>query len=278
MAGPPTLRLTSSELAAVLLLLVAGLFLKAWITTALEPGLGDRGYATNVARLIVLPFVLLCAWFVVRERRRILSRLFAPRRFGLRMLVSALLLGALLRVLWWTQATARVAFGAGVDSLAQADSYFSLGYACPPAAVVAVAALAWLLLVPVTEEFVHRGILLSAFADRGGAFAVGVSAAIFAAAHPVGSIPFVVLSGIILGVQYWRCGSLLPPIVTHATYDGLQILDWLCLRIAWRPAADALPLWRIGFAALVVGALASAAIVMLLWNAGQRRDTPPPRA
>lgn len=276
MAAPRMLRLTSRELAAVLLLLVAGLFLQAWLTTILEPKLGDRDHATNVARLIALPLTFLGAWLVVRDRPRILSRLFAPQRFDLWLLLSALLLGILIRVFWWAQATVQVAFGNGVEASTQPDGYFSLGYACPAASVVAVAAVVWLFLVPVTEEFVHRGLLLTTFAGRGAVVAIGISAAIFAVMHPLQNIAFVFLFGIVFGVQYWRSGSLLGPIVTHATYDGLQIVDWICLRIVWWPAAEALPL--IAIAALAVAALALAAVVALLWQTGRRPDKPPPRA
>lgn len=276
MAEPGKLRVAPRELVAVVLLLIAGLFLQAWLTTTLDARLGDRDHATNVARLVALPLVFVGTWLVVRNRPRILSRLFAPGRFDLWLLVSAVLLGLVIRIFWWSQATARVAFGIGVDSSPQADAFFSLGYACPAASVVAVAALVWLFLVPVTEEFVHRGILQSAFADRGPVVAIGLSAAIFAVMHPLQNFAFVFLFGIVFGVQYWRSRTLLAPIVTHATYDGLQIVDWICLRIVWRPAADARPLVGIGLAAATVAALALAAVFGLLRQTGRRRMRPRP--
>lgn len=276
MAAPPRLCLAARELFAVVLLLVAGLVLQAWLTTMLEPRLGDRDHATNVARLLSLPLVFLAAWLVVRDRPRILARLFAPQRFDLRLLVSALLLGLVVRVFWWAQAIARGSLGIGVEQAIHTGGHFSLSYACPAASVVAVAVVVWLFLVPVTEEFVHRGILQSAFAERGPVVAVGLSAAIFAVMHPLQNVAFVFLFGIVFGVQYWRSGTLLAPIVTHAAYDGLQIVDWICLRIVWRPAADELPLRAAGLIALTVAALALAAVVALLWQTGRRRRRPPP--
>ncbi len=276
MAGPTELRLSPRELGAVLLILVAGLFLQAWIASTLEARLGDRDHATNVGRLIALPLIFLAAWLVVRHRPRILSRLFAVQRFDLPLLVSALLLGLAIRIFWWAQSTVQVAFGLHVESSTHAEGYFSLGYACPAASIVAIAAVVWLLLVPVTEEFVHRGLLLNAFAGRGAVTAIGLSALLFAVVHPLQNVAFVFLFGIVFGLQYWRSGSLLAPVVTHATYDGLQIVDWVCLRIVWRPAADELPLWGAGLTALAVAVLALATIVVLLWQTGRRR-VPPPR-
>jgi membrane protease YdiL (CAAX protease family) len=83
------------------------------------------------------------------------------------------------------------------------------------------------LLASVGEELFFRGILQRIFiqAFRSPWWGIFVTAAIFSAAHGqfLGFLPRMIL-GMVLGALYWYSGSLLPAIVGHFVFNGLQVL------------------------------------------------------
>lgn len=80
-------------------------------------------------------------------------------------------------------------------------------------------------LAPLAEEIVFRGVLLSALRDRwGDAFAIGASSAVFAAAHVMPfAMPPIFLLSLALGVMYVRTRTLWAPIVAHAVFNGIGV-------------------------------------------------------
>jgi hypothetical protein len=87
-----------------------------------------------------------------------------------------------------------------------------------------LAALAAIALVPaVSEELVMRGVLLPALVPRlGAAKAVVASAFAFAAMHgDLYRFLFTLGVGLVLGAVRLRSGSLVPPILAHATLNAV---------------------------------------------------------
>ena len=81
-----------------------------------------------------------------------------------------------------------------------------------------------LLLAPLFEEFVFRGLVQSCFRNIGPRwFCIAAAAAIFAAAHiPVAAwqvLPGLLALGLILGWLYEHTGSLWPGIFAHAGFN-----------------------------------------------------------
>ncbi|WP_306590907.1 CPBP family intramembrane glutamic endopeptidase [Geothrix sp. 21YS21S-4] len=77
-------------------------------------------------------------------------------------------------------------------------------------------------LAPVFEEFFFRGFILPVVARRGGlGLALVGSALLFAAIHlqPAG-LPALGTLGFVLGLAFWRTGSLWPAILIHACWNG----------------------------------------------------------
>jgi hypothetical protein len=92
-------------------------------------------------------------------------------------------------------------------------------------------ALTAVVLAPLFEETLFRGVLLPVLGRRvGGGWAVVLSAALFAAAHlSVGEfVPLLVLA-LGLGLLRWQSGRLLPSVLMHALWNGITFLNLLLL-------------------------------------------------
>ena len=89
------------------------------------------------------------------------------------------------------------------------------------------------LLAPVSEELVFRGVLLGALRrTRSDRFAVVVSAAVFAGVHlldpnAVLAVPFLFVTGIVLGKSVVATGRLGRAIAIHAGFNGVTVLALL---------------------------------------------------
>jgi membrane protease YdiL (CAAX protease family) len=99
---------------------------------------------------------------------------------------------------------------------------------------LAVAVPTVVLLGPIAEELYFRGALLSWIRDKAGLFAgMIVASVLFALAHgqfaanpgPQGWIMTGLLAvvGFVAAVLAWRSGSLWPPFVMHAAFNGTMI-------------------------------------------------------
>ena len=82
------------------------------------------------------------------------------------------------------------------------------------------------LVAPLIEETVFRGFGMSAIAPRlGPAAAVGLTAIAWGLAHGlVAGLPILVAFGVILGVVRLRTGSVLPGMLTHATFNAISLI------------------------------------------------------
>lgn len=138
-----------------------------------------------------------------------------------------------------------LAVGVGIQILAAAmalvvvETFF--GGELPRQEIVEVVAtgvgpLEWLLVVlglvvvgPVAEEIVFRGILVSALIHRGPRFAVIVSSAAFALFHLVDpaaalSVPFLFFLAVVLASERLRTGRLGRPIAIHAGFNLVTVI------------------------------------------------------
>jgi uncharacterized protein len=91
-----------------------------------------------------------------------------------------------------------------------------------------LAVIAAVLMAPVVEEFAFRGVFFQGMKRRVGLWpAALVTAVVFAAVHvevqqPLYSSAFVLL-GVLFAWTMHRFGSLLVPIVAHATFNGISV-------------------------------------------------------
>ena len=97
---------------------------------------------------------------------------------------------------------------------------------------VAIAVLLLVVVAPIAEEVVYRGVLLSALSDRWGTVAgVAGSAVVFSAVHLslVGFVPLLVM-GALFGWLFVKSRSLPVAILAHATYNALGVIALLATR------------------------------------------------
>jgi len=97
--------------------------------------------------------------------------------------------------------------------------------------VLALAGLEAVVLAPLAEEFLYRGVLLTAFLRAAGPVAALVlSSALFAMVHvptePQALLPLFFL-GMALGYAAYRTRSLVAPIIAHALFNGLMVCGTL---------------------------------------------------
>ncbi|HNP35608.1 MAG TPA: CPBP family intramembrane metalloprotease [Woeseiaceae bacterium] len=263
MTGPPTLDLPRKSFVAVLLVLLCTLIFEAWWVIGSADRFYSQAHALNIAKLVSLPVLVLLILIILRDQKHFLKRLFARQGLTVRLVLTGIAIGIIARILAVSERVARLSFGVLVSPETTAEIAPNYIFACPPAAVVITGAFVWLLFIPFAEEFVHRGVILSAFAKRGPWVAVLVSALIFGLCHSPASSLWAFLFGVVLGIQYWNAGALWFPIITHATYDGLGLVHGVCGMLVWNPATSELPLLGPGILAGFV-ALACAVTIFFL--------------
>ena len=92
-------------------------------------------------------------------------------------------------------------------------------------------ALTAVVLAPLFEETLFRGVLLPVIGQRyGGFWAVVVSALVFGIAHlSLGELPALVVLGLGLGWLRLHSGRLAPSVVMHGLWNGLTFVNLLLL-------------------------------------------------
>lgn len=271
------LPLPARSVVAVLLVVVCVMFLMAWANVVFRGSGYSNAFVFNASRVAGLPIMMGTVWLMVRQHQDFLARLFSADGLTIRLIVTGVLIGVLARILSWSLITGRAALGILPSSLTSPPLPLQLAYDCPNALMLVTSVAVWFVLIPVTEEFVHRGVVLSAFANRGQLVAIGLSSIFFTLMHPPHAYSFVFMFGIVFGIFFWNVRSLWPPIATHATYDGLKIFDSMCLRIAWNPSHDDVPMVSLGVICVVIVVSCTAAIGFLIskrW-VGPRTGTQP---
>jgi len=252
---PP--RIGARELAAIILVQVCALFVHAWLKQALMQRGTAEPLAHDIAYLVVPPLALGLLAPVLWQQRTRLRRLFCADRLSVSLVLTAIAIGALLRLAWWSQLVARVAFGFAPVAAARDCNAPTFVLACPSPPALGLGILVMATLIPLLEETMDRGLIQSAFASCGPVRAIVLSALVFTAFHAPAGYATVFLAGLVLGTQCWRTRSLWPGIVTHATYNAAMLLDWRCLHGRWNPCTAQLP-------ALVPGAAAGLVLVAAL--------------
>jgi len=264
-------------LTLVLLATTAALVARSWLQVVLR----DQGMLQTTAAdmsYLVVPLLLLVLLFPCwRTEKHYLATLFRPQQLSCRIVMRAFLVGILLRVLAWCELIASVSFGRFVNTDPDAIIGPSFRFDCPAAELLMLGVLVKVLLVPLIEEIVHRGIVMGAMKKTVPAVAILVSAIVFMVFHKPGSWAFSAFAGVIFGVQFWGSGSLWSSLIAHATVNGLIQLDWRCLSGHWNPTVESLPRLLPGMVALATGLLAVTLLILLLRKTLAEADPPPRR-
>ena len=138
-----------------------------------------------------------------------------------------------------------------------------------------LALLSTVLLIPIAEEMLFRGVIQGGVsAEYGPVRAILIAAAIFGIVHIVPQqVVAAFLAGIVLGYIYYRTGSLVPVIVIHALNNAV---GYIALRMAPSAAGESMRTvigsnflyWLIWTACLVIFLL----VMFKLWQQLARVD------
>jgi len=272
MTQPPALRVPAHAIVAIILILVFAFFVRSWLQLELRAQGFEISHARDLSYLMASPALILMLLPIIRDHKVFVLQLLNRSHLTVRVVLSAVALGVLMRIVFWSQLLARISFGLvhsdNPDVVADPTFYF----ACPPPQVIGLGFLVMAVLVPVVEEILHRGILQSAFVHKEQTIAVFVSAAIFTLFHPPASYAFVFVMGIVLGLQFWNTQTLWTTMITHATYNGLVQLDWRCLRGSWNPSAEKLPVLQPGVWSIAVLIVS---LLLITWLLSERKAGAP---
>ena len=256
--------ISRTTLVAVLVATAAALVARSWLQIRLvEDGIG-QAVATDLSYLVVPPILIFLLFPLWRNEKSFLKSLFRRQDLTWTLALTAIAIGVLIRLLWWSQLIAGVSLGvythAGPDAIV--GPVFS--FQCASPSIVFLGFVVMAVFVPFIEEVVHRGYIQTALRRRGATTAILASALIFAVFHKLTSWPFVFSVGVVFGVLYWFTRSLWPSMIAHATINGLIQLDWRCLSGQWNPKPMDTPLLVPGITASVVFVACLLALLMLL--------------
>ena len=261
--------------ATVLFFLVAALLIRSWLQVTLQQNGFNRTLAADVSYLVVPLILLVTVAPLWREIGPSLMFQFRYSDLSPKLLGKALLLGLLMRVIWWAQLTVGVALGwyASDTVPPQAEPFFK--FQCPDVASVVIGLAVMTLLVPIIEECISRGILQTAAMKFGATFAIVLSASVFALLHMSDQWGFTIVAGLVFGFLFWATHSLWASLFTHAAYNSMTILDWRCLSAQWNPAPETIPMTTIGsLAALLLLLLIGASAVILCSMVTEAHEAP----
>lgn len=260
----PGHRISRTTIIAVLVATTAALIACAWLQVRLTDSGMQQALAADLSYLVVPPMLLFLLFPLWRSEKVFLKSLFRRQSLSWRIALTAIVIGILLRLSWWSQLFAGVSFGFYRSDNPDAVVGPSFSFNCGSPTIVALGILVTAVLVPLIEEITHRGYVQTFCERRGVIFAILLSAAIFAVFHSLSSWPFTFFAGIVLGVQYWATRSLWSSVIAHATVNGLTQLDWRCLSTSWIPRAEDLPLWFPGVVATLVLVICLTCLMLLL--------------
>ena len=194
---------------------------------------------TIALQLIVFSLSLLPLLIAGRPFRRLLG----PTRATGLMWAIGLGVGIVTVIVTYTvNAVFVLSFGDG-----EAVEQEVLDIALAGGAATVLAILLAVVLAPVTEEIVFRGVLFRALDEKFGMWPAAVlSSAVFAVIHfeVLFSQPLALAGlftvGILLAIAYHRTGSLLVPILGHAVFNAVSVglallVDQLDLASSWWP-------------------------------------------
>lgn len=259
-----------APIVAIVIMQIAALFARA----LLEVRLTDRGepapFAQDLSYLVVPPILIVLMFPILREHGRFLLSLLRWDDLSGRVIVLSVLLGVSLRMSFWGGLISLVSFGAlkNPDPNALVGPLVTFG--CPGPGSLALSFFVVSLLIPVTEEVVNRGLILQSLLQRGRVTAIIVSSILFAVMHDPQNIMIAFSIGIILGLQMLNHRTLWAPMIAHATYNAISVLDWECMSAKWNPVETTPTLIAVGLLATALFIAALSLSVLLARHKGHR--------
>jgi len=255
---------------AIMIFQVAALFARAFLEIRLIDSGEPRPFAQDLSYLVVPPILIILMYPILRGHGSYLRSLLRRQDLTIRLIAASVLLGFTLRMSFWGGLISFVSFGVlrNTDPNAVVGPVISFG--CPDPGILALSFVVVSLLIPVTEEIIHRGLILQSLLHRGKILAIVLSSALFAIAHDPQAITVAFLGGLFLGVQMINSRALWGPLITHATYNALAVLDWECMSTQWNPVDTTSAMVGTGLVATALAAVAISFSIFLVLQKAHR--------
>ena len=259
-----------APIVAIMIFQVAVLFARAFLEIRLIDSGEPQPFAQDLSYLVVPPILIILMYPILRRHGSYLRALLRRQDLTVRLIATSVLLGFALRMSFWGGLISFVSFGVlrNTDPNAVAGPVISFG--CPDPGILALSFVVVSFLIPVTEEIIHRGLILQSLLHRGKILAIVLSSALFAIAHDPQAIAVAFIGGLFLGVQLINCKTLWATLVTHATYNAMAILDSECVSIKWIPIESTPAMMGTGMTAIASAFVGISFSIFLVLRKGHR--------
>ena len=225
-------------------------------------------------------FIAWGLWKTARNRvdfGSLIGRIPLDHRWRSILVVVVLLMGFSISTFWLMLYWLAVNIPEAADFFATGE-LFATGEFTEYAGLYNVAVVALVVLVaPVVEEFIFRGLLLTRWSLRWGTTSgILVSSLVFALLHtdPVGAFAF----GVVMSLLYIRTRTLLVPMVAHSLNNLLAVvLSALALTAEAEESASLIDDLESGLTVAIVGAIVTLPLVIwyVIRNWPRRGETAP---
>ncbi len=231
-SSDPNLR---APIVAIMIFQVAALFARAFLEISLIDSGEPKSVAQDLSYLLVPPILIILMYPILRHHGAFLRSLLRRYDLRVRLVVFSVMLGITLRLTYWGGLISLISFGVFRSSDPDAIIGPVIYFGCPEPGILALSFLVVSFLIPVIEEVINRGLILQTLLRRGKLLAIVLSAALFAIMHDPQAIAVAFTGGLILAVQMINCKTLWAPLITHASYNAVSVLDWECVSTQWNP-------------------------------------------
>jgi len=221
----PTVRVS---VAVIMLFQVSALFGREFVRLRLiESGVPTNiaGHQSAWAGFAALSILM---WPYIRGNRKYLSTLFRQPGSWSTLVLSSVLLGLTMRAASWGVVLVRAAM---TDSrLPAGEAVHNSGYLwqCPGTEFLLLSIATLTIATPIIEEIISRGYILGSLRRENVRFPILLSAFLFAILHQPDGITAAFLFGVVAAVQKTHAQSLWGPVISHATFNGLMVVDHYC--------------------------------------------------
>lgn len=265
MTMKPLLR---APIVAIMIFQVAALLARAYLEIRLiDSGLPN---ARDLSYLVVPPLLIVLMYPILRQHGQILLSLLRRQDLVLRLIVLSVTLGITLRIAYWGGLISLVSFGVLQNDDPDAVLGPVIRFGCSEENILALSFLVGVILTPLVEETINRGLILQSLIHRGKILAIASSSFLFAIAHNPQAMLLAFLVGLFLAAQMINCKTLWAPIITHATYNAVSIFDWKCMSTQWNPHVPTPAMTAVGLLAATLTAVGIALSIFLVRKSGHR--------
>lgn len=167
-------------------------------------------------------------WPYVRDQREYLVTIFQKPASWRRLVLISISIGLLMRAVSWGIAFIETSLGQYGLPGDWVSPQYGFQWNCPETGFIALGIVTTALAIPFIEETINRGFILSTCVRDNWRFPVLGSAVLFAVLHRPEAIPGAFLFGIVAAIQMMHSRSLWGPLIAHATYNAMDLVDNHC--------------------------------------------------